>query len=50
MKKSSTKTTRSLYTLKPSPKKTPDKVGMIIDDVVIKRVICIGPQESDCIL
>ena len=33
-----------------SPKKIPDIVGIIIDEVVISRVMCIGPHESDCIL
>ena len=33
-----------------SPKKMPDNAGIIIDEVVTSRVICIGPSESACIL
>jgi hypothetical protein len=50
MKKRSRITTHSLEILKSSPKKTPDSVGMIMEDVVISRVMCIGPLESESIL
>jgi hypothetical protein len=45
MKKISRNTMQSLGKLKLSPKKMPDIVGIIIDDVVIKTVMCIGPFE-----
>jgi hypothetical protein len=50
MKKISRATTHSFGRLKPSPKNTPDIVGMIIDDVVISRVMCIGPLDKESIL
>ena len=33
-----------------SPKNIPDNVGIIIDDVVISNVICIGPLDNANIL
>jgi hypothetical protein len=50
MQNISTQTAHSLGRLKLSPKKIPDMVGTIMEDVVIKRVMCIGPEDRESIL
>ena len=43
-------TTQSFARLKASPKKIPDIVGIIIDDVVTSSVMFIGPLDRESIL